>query len=802
MVPCLRTHAHAAAGALLIFRAGQPRAARGGQAVKAGQQVRRDGLAQSGALGIQRSHLLGILFAASCHAGLSGLQSCSQLFHLRAGRSQRNFVGFGALQAGELFVFQPAGLAGLKLNFVVDGCGLRGRGHGVNLRTEAIGLLAMRGNLPLQPRAQRLLVVERRRDFSGAALGSLQIRLSPRNLGGQLTQFVMDARTLQFNGLQLGELFDLRFHLCQQVYAIHLPLRKPARYGAPAKIEDRWRARMQQKPASPKRRSRWLRWLGGSALAGVGVAATVVSALLHRAEPYLRARIVAALEQKFHARVELDSFHVSLLEGLRAEGKGLRIWPPQQMLNAAPADTATQKPLIQLAEFRFHAALRYRPGVPIHIAVVQLHGLQVDLPPRARLRHAAPDAQTNAVQNRSAPGSGLVQFQVGAVECTDAHLTLETDKPGKLPLQIAIARLHLTGVSAGLSGAMGFQAELTNPRPVGTIHAEGQFGPWVVDDPGESPLAGAYTFEHADLSTFHGIAGMLHSTGRYQGTLRNLTVDGATDTPDFRLTAVGHAMPLHTTFHARVDATNGDTWLEPVEATLGGSHVTARGKVVRQLAANGHPGGHEIALDVTVNHGRIQDFLQLTGRAAQPLLSGTLATHAALEIPPGPVPVMERMRLKGNFSLQDAQFTSEKIQDKIAQLSLRGQGRPGDLGNPGAEAISSTMQSDFTMADAVVTLPNLRYTVPGAEIDLKGSYGIEDERLNFAGVAKMQAHVSQMVGGWKGLLLKPLDRYFSKDGAGTEVPVHIRGTRTDPDIGVDFGRLKKSSPQRPDTSSQ
>ncbi len=40
----------------------------------------------------------------------------------------------------------------------------------------------------------------------------------------------------------------------------------------------------------------------------------------HRAEPLLRARIVQGLEDHFHARVELNSFHVELRGGLWAEG--------------------------------------------------------------------------------------------------------------------------------------------------------------------------------------------------------------------------------------------------------------------------------------------------------------------------------------------------------------------------------------------------------------------------------------------------------------------------------------------------
>ena len=48
------------------------------------------------------------------------------------------------------------------------------------------------------------------------------------------------------------------------------------------------------------------------ALIALGVA---ISVALHRAEPMLRAAIVEQLEEHFHARVELDSFHVSLVKG-------------------------------------------------------------------------------------------------------------------------------------------------------------------------------------------------------------------------------------------------------------------------------------------------------------------------------------------------------------------------------------------------------------------------------------------------------------------------------------------------------
>jgi hypothetical protein len=67
---------------------------------------------------------------------------------------------------------------------------------------------------------------------------------------------------------------------------------------------------------------------------------------------------------------------------------------------------------------------------------------------------------------------------------------------------------------------------------------------------------------------------------------------------------------------------------------------------------------------------------------------------------------------------------------------------------------------------------------------------VEDGTLNFVGTAKMDASVSKIVGGWKGLLLKPANRYFKRGGAGTEVPIHIEGTREAPKFGIDFDRMK------------
>jgi hypothetical protein len=45
---------------------------------------------------------------------------------------------------------------------------------------------------------------------------------------------------------------------------------------------------------------------------------------------------------------------------------------------------------------------------------------------------------------------------------------------------------------------------------------------------------------------------------------------------------------LHTDFHAIVDGTDGDTYLEPVKTRFLHSSFTARGKVIRTRNPKGH----------------------------------------------------------------------------------------------------------------------------------------------------------------------------------------------------------------------
>jgi hypothetical protein len=499
---------------------------------------------------------------------------------------------------------------------------------------------------------------------------------------------------------------------------------------------------------------------------------TVAAIYFRRAAPILRARVVETLSTRFDSRVELATFDVSVFHGFEASGGGLKLYPRHLDM---------QQPLFSVDKFSFRTGWRDLLRTPMHIGQVQISGLGINMPPKEQ-RHDMPKL------NQGGSGGGKIQILVDELLIDNATLILEASKPGKVPLDFEISKLRMTSVGAGQP--MQFHAILTNPKPVGNIDSTGYFGPYNAHSPGDSPVRGKYSFSHADLGTFKGIGGILSSTGVYQGTLNNIVVDGETDTPDFRLSTANHQMPLHTKFYAIVDGTNGDTHLLPVDAMLAHSHIIASGDVVR---AQGMP-GHDITLDVTVAPARIDDMLRLGVKTEPPVMTGDLTMHTKFHLPPGQGTVLDRLHLKGNFEITNVHFTNDKIQGRVDELSLRGQGKPKEA-KEAKEAkeenpdIASEMRGNFELGEQKITITDLDYRVPGAEVAMSGVYTLDGDTFNFHGVARMQAKVSEMVTGWKSWALKLADPLFMKHGAGTEVPIEVTGTRSEPHFGVEMDKV-------------
>ena len=362
----------------------------------------------------------------------------------------------------------------------------------------------------------------------------------------------------------------------------------------------------------------------------------------------------------------------------------------------------------------------------------------------------------------------------------DATLSILPSNLSKPPRVFDIHKLRMQ--AAGVGQPMYFQATLTNPIPAGQIQSSGRFGPWNADEPSLTPISGTYTFSHVDLSTIRGLGGTLSSQGSYEGVLSQIRVQGETNTPDFDLGISGNKLHLKTQFIAVVDGVSGDTHLQPVSAQLRESSIVARGGITRVAGRK----GRIILLDVIAKPARVEDFLRLVVKSAKPSIIGAASVQTKFDLHPGEEEIAKRLKLDGSFTVQSAQFTNPEVEAKISSLSRRGQGKPRDDEIQNARF---DMQGHFVLANSQITFSSLSFSVPGASVQLQGTFGLISQALDFHGTVRLQAKVSQTTTGIKSLLLKAIDPLFEGKGAGTVLPIKITGTRGQPSFQIEIGKV-------------
>ena len=540
--------------------------------------------------------------------------------------------------------------------------------------------------------------------------------------------------------------------------------------------------------ASGKRMSLTWKIIFGVGTAGI-IVATALLVIGFAKYKYLRAhadtilhdRLVASLSARFNSPVTLDALHLDLGNGVHVTGNGLKIL---YLAGPTKPDKETDPPaMVSVDSFEFQTNWKALLEPTTRIETVFVKGLLLHILPHG------PQHIPRTLDNPNKMMQPRMSLAVDRIVCTDSRLTIETTKPGKLPLVFDIGNITLTDV--GGSKPFVYDATLKNPKPVGDVHATGHFGPWQSDDPRETALDGDYTFTHADVGPFKGIAGILSSSGRFYGKMSHINVDGKTDTPDFRLDISDHPVPLHTDFKAIVNGTTGDTTLTEVIAKLQKTVIHASGSVMRVGDMTTGVTGHDTELTVAIDQGRIEDLLTLATKTNPPIITGFVSVRQKLSIPPGKETVAKRMRLGGTFTVKQATFGNPAMQQKIDEMSMRAQGHPKEANAQDAKLVLSTMSGDFVQSGGVMDFSDLEYAMPGAVIKMRGQYKLEGNGFDFKGVVRTEAKASQMVTGWKSLLLKAVDPLLRKNGAGLEVPITVSGTKSDPKFGVDMDKMFK-----------
>lgn len=501
-------------------------------------------------------------------------------------------------------------------------------------------------------------------------------------------------------------------------------------------------------------------------------------------EPYIREQAIQYLRQRFDSEVELSRLHVQMpgFSALRliASGSVALVDVEGEGLTLRHKGRRDVPPMFVLRRFAATLDLQTLFTGAKNVPLVVLEGMEITLPSKGErpdFGSKSKDAERVESKNEANEdqAAGNTSVKIDHVDIRDAKLTILPRDKSRIPLAFDLHDIQLR--SAGKDVAMKYEAFLTIPKPKGQIHSHGSFGPWAAGEPSDTPLDGDYLFENADLGVFNGIAGILKSTGHFEGQLGKIDAKGEATVPDFRLKMAGNPVPLTTTFEVGVDGTNGNTILKPVHARLGKTNFVTSGAIVK------HDGDTRktISLEAHMPAGNLPDVLRLAMKGPS-FMEGKLKLDTRIEIPPLSGKVKEKLMLDGKFEVTDGKFLKSNIQDQIDTLSRKGQGEPK---NEEIDEVVHQMSGDFHLDDQVLTFRTLAFAVMGAAVNVNGDYDMGADTLDIHGALSLDAKVSQTQSGWKRWVLKPVDPFFAKNGAGTFLKIKIVGSSKKPQFGLD-----------------
>lgn len=302
-------------------------------------------------------------------------------------------------------------------------------------------------------------------------------------------------------------------------------------------------------------------------------------------------------------------------------------------------------------------------------------------------------------------------------------------------------------------------------------------------------MSGSYTYQHADLGTLEGIAGLLSSQGSFTGTIGHMDVQGQADVPGFHLSGNNHAVHLASNFHAEVNGTDGDTFIEHVTVQFRRTTLNATGSVAGQPEVR----GKTIALQIAADRARVEDLLYLFTDEERPSMTGSISLHAKVEVPPGPPQFLRRMELTGRCGIDRSHFTNPHMQRPVDVLTESAEGEEKEQEEDDPQTVLSQLTGDVAAKDGIATLSNIAFTAPGTRAHLLGTYNLLNRKVDLHGVLYTDGELSDTTSGFKALLLMALSP-FLKHKSVTVVPFTIGGIAPNATFALDLtGKHHQSS---------
>jgi hypothetical protein len=470
-------------------------------------------------------------------------------------------------------------------------------------------------------------------------------------------------------------------------------------------------------------------------LCGVGVGVV----LLHHFWPFTESSVRARLGESTAANVKFGSFRE-------------KYFPPGCIMeNVVFQRSNSGQSLISIRRLTITSNLAGL--LKHHISLLHAEGMHVTL----------------GRSDFSADLSSSQQTVIDTLVADDAVLDVQRKTQ---PMKFVFHKFQVQNL--GGSGAIKFAAVFDNPMPAGLIQTSGQFGPWNSSDPAGTPVSGSYALSNANLGVFDSIGGRLSSDGNFNGTFKQMELEGSTTTPDFEVAYTRHQLPLETRFKAAVNALNGETILHSVKADFGHDQIDAHGSIGRQA-----DGKHGAVIELNCARGRIEDTFYPFIKSSKMPLVGNVSFQMHVVIPSGEERFLKKIEVSSDFRIQEARFTNPETQSRLSKISERHDQKQSD------ENTLADLSGSVRLLNGIARFSKLSARDGDATAWFHGNYDLTNEHVNLHGQLTTEASLTNTTSGIKAVFAKALEPLFKKGHHEKVVPVKISGTYHNPSFGLD-----------------
>jgi len=472
--------------------------------------------------------------------------------------------------------------------------------------------------------------------------------------------------------------------------------------------------------------------------------------------PYRYRNVEPLLQKVFASQIKMDHYRLTYFPrpGFVATGLTLRRYSAPDLPPIGSAGSLlVQGSWADLLLFRHRVRLVDVGGLHVVIPPVGSRANQEDFPPGSSV-------------DFSGPATVVEELNIH-----DAALDIMRVNGGRY--SFPIRQLIIRNLRKGQT--VSYSVDMQNAWPGGHILANGNFGPLLPSNLGATPVSGNFTFTSVKLEDIHGLRGGLSSSGRFYGALTAIEGDMTCETPDF---AVGKGKPTQVaaSTHVTVNGLNANIILHTIDVHTGATAVHAEGNIVGSPKVTN--------LEITVANGRAQDILHPFFKGEVPITGAVwLHSHARLTPAGEGLTFFKRLQMDGVFDIPSERLTNRSTEQKLSDFSQRAQGAkpteqpaPEDRVAGGTAEVFSSLKGPAKIRDGIVSTQRLNFRVPGADVNVNGTFSLHDGTVHMLGDVSMQSDISHTTTGVKSMLLKPLIPFFKKHNAGAKIPIAITGS--------------------------